>query len=88
MTFRTQYQFEVARHLPVRWKARSWLPRITKLSPLSCSESSPISRRSRGTLEVVCLWRRLSKPAPVRTDPGRAGLDMHSFLPRFSPTTH
>ena len=79
MTFRTQYQFEVARHLPVRWKAGSWRPRITRLSPLFCSESSSNCRRSRRTLEVVCVWRRFSRPAPGRTDPGRDGLDEHSF---------
>ena len=88
MTFRTKYQFEAARHLPVRWGARTWCPRITRLSPLFNSESSPNCRPSRRTPEVVCVWRRLSKPAPGETDPWRASLDKHSVFPRFVPTTH
>jgi len=87
MTFRTQYQFEVGRHLPVRWKARSWRPRITRRSPRFCSESSPNCRRSRRTLAVVCVWRRLSKP-PVRTNTWASRLKQHSFFPRFGPTIH
>ena len=61
MTFRTQYQFEAARHLPVRWRARTWCPRITRLSPLFNSESSPSCRPSRRTPEAVCVWRCSSK---------------------------
>ena len=85
MTSRTQYQFEVARHLPVRWKARSWHPRITRLSPLFCSKSSPNWRRSRRTLKVVCVWRRFSKPAPVGTDAGRVGFRPTFILPPIWP---
>ena len=88
MTLRTQHHFQVARHLPVRWRARSWRPRITRLSPLSCSESTPNCRRSRRTMEVVCVWRRLSKRAPVRTDPWASRFTRRSFLPGFGPTTH
>jgi hypothetical protein len=80
MTLRTQYQFEVPGHLPVRWKARSWRPRITRLSPLFRSESSPNCRRPRRTLEVVCVWRRFSKP-PVRTGPWASRYTHHSFFP-------
>ena len=69
MTFRTQDQFEAARHLPVRWGARTWCPRITRLSALFNSKSSPHCRPSRRTPEVVWVWRRLSKPVPGETDP-------------------
>jgi len=63
MTFRTQNQLQGSRPMPVRWKALSWHLRITRLSPLSCSASSPDCRQLLGTPGVVCLWRRGSKPA-------------------------
>ena len=87
MALRTQYQFEVTRPLPVRWKARSWRPRITRLSPRSCSKSVTNCRRSRRTLQVVSVRLHLSKPAPLRTSPTRPALEKLSFCPRFGTTT-
>jgi len=88
MTFRTQYHPRLLRHLPVRWKARSWRPRITRPSPLLALNRPRTVVGRAGPWKSfpcggACQGRRRWEPTL-----GRADLDRTFILPPIPPTTH